>query len=82
MISSLLLSINLDLPPQTTKAFSLVIENNSLSLVIDSLSFVLQEVIKSIYLTKKAHFWIAHSLILQSKKVKIDFIAGKTKKSD
>ena len=47
MISSLLLSINLDLPPQTTKALSLVTENNSLSLVIDSLSFVLQEVIKS-----------------------------------
>ena len=56
MISSFLFSINLDLPPQTTKALSLVTENNSFSLVIDSLSFVLQEVIKS--MSKTNSFFI------------------------
>ena len=44
MISSFLLSINLDLPPQTRTAVSLVTVNNLFSSVIDSSSFVLQEV--------------------------------------
>ena len=43
IISSFLLSINLDLPPQTRTAVSLVTENNLFSSVMDSSSLVLQE---------------------------------------